>query len=189
MWQCSYYDEPFKNVFLLFQDFFGSREIFHTYCSSNKMITHSFFSSLSKGEAWLKPSVTEQNCCEGMAAPFQTLPGLGKTPAAVRCRAKYCVSWVREQHVERRGHTCFCTEKYTVGIHTHVCIYRYTYTLLIHSTHQTSSLCSGGCSANRLSMGRKRKDPLYVVANVNSFQWYATQRFRFLSQTSLCDNF
>lgn len=148
-----------------------------------------FFSSLSKGEAWLKPSVTEQNCCEGMAAPFQTLPGLGKTPTAVRCRAKYCVSWVWEQHVERCGYTCFCTEKYTVCIHTRVYIYRYIYTLLIYSTHQTSSLCSGRCFANRLSMGRKRKDPLYVVANVKSFQWYTTQRFRFLSQTSLSDNF
>ena len=69
-WQCSYYDQPFKNVFLLFQDFFGSREIFHTYCNSNKMITHSFFSALQRR------SVTQAvcHCAEQLRGDGCSLP-------------------------------------------------------------------------------------------------------------------
>lgn len=187
MWQCSYYDQPFKNVFLLFQDFFGSQEIFNTYCNSNKMITHSFFSLLSKGKAWLQLPVTAWNCWERMAALVQTLPGLGKTQTAVRCLAKDCMLWVREQHVKCCVHVCLYRQERTMSIRTHIHIYRYIYALWISSTPQPSSLCSGRCFANHLSMGWKWKDSLYVVSNVKVFQWYTAQHF--LSQISLGGHF
>lgn len=159
MWQCFYYDQPFKNVFLLFQDFFCLlRNI--SYLLQFKQNDYSFlffFSPKVKHDSsHLSLHRTAERGWLLISRPFQALGKLWQQwSARLKTACHGFVSNMKTLCAYVFIYLKFC------NVYTHTYIYFYTcisiYILLIYLTPQTSSLCSGQCFANHLSMGWKIK--------------------------------
>lgn len=138
--------------------FFGSWEIFHTYCNSNKMITHSFF--------LLRWSMTQAVChCaellrgDGCSFPDPSRPweNWQQRGAWLKTACHWFVSNMKVLCAYVFIHLKFCN----VFTHTRITMYFYQWIsisiLFNYLTPQNSSLCSGRCLVNHLSMGWKIK--------------------------------